>query len=170
MRSRYGLRTPVYRHKANPYQSLIDIAKEQRANPTTHLVVTDRILMGVFLDEKLPYVRVRVCFTNFGLNEVSISQPEGYPYFGNNRSPYELKDTGERYNVPPGNTATSFDFNIQIPHELLEEIRQEAKLPSGEIRSISLRSVTAQVQAKTEGAPVAKWNFGRGREVFRPNR
>lgn len=171
IRKRYALRFPIYRQdKPNPLQWLIDIAEQQEHNPTTHLVVIDRIVLASYLDKKLPYVRIRVCFANFGVNEVSIAQPEGYPYFGNNRLPCELKDTGGRYNVPPGNTATSFDLDIYFPPELVEDVRKEVDAPSGEMRSLSLSQVSAKVQAKGEDAPTVEWQFATGREVFRPNR
>ena len=57
-------------------------ADEQRANPTTRLFINDRIIMRNQLDNnKRPYLRLRVQFTNFGVHTLKVSDPQGYPYF-----------------------------------------------------------------------------------------
>ena len=168
---RYGLRFPIYRKdKPNPLQWLIDIAEKQRDNPTSHLVITDRIIMGVHLGDKRPRLRVRVCFANFGLNDLTISHPEGYPYFGKEKSNDQIRDEGVKYNVPAGHTSTSFDLDIYIPAEFLDDVRNEVNSPSGEVRVIRLVYLDAKVQVKSDDSPIVKWSIGGNREVFRPNR
>ncbi len=67
-------------------QWLFDIAENQIQNPTSHLVITDRILMSNHLDHKRPLLGVRIIFANYGVHDLIVSNPEGYPYFGAEKS------------------------------------------------------------------------------------
>ena len=168
---RWVLQSPIRRRETvNPHQWLIDLVEKQRQNPTSHLVITDRIIMGVHLDDKRPRLWVRVYFTNFGVNDLTISQPEGYPRFGDEQSDHRIEDEGGCHNVPAGNSATSFDLNIYIPDPFLKDVRNEVESLSGEVKSINLAQVRARVQANADGSPIVSWSIGTRRETFRPNR
>jgi len=170
LRNRYSFQIGFHRRDLpDPNQWLLDLAKNQRNNPTSHLVITNRIIMGVRLTDKRPWLWVRVYFTNFGVNDLTISQPEGYPYFGNEQSDDYIRDEASTYTVPAGNSATSFDLKIYVPDAFLEEVRNEVESLSGEVRSISLGRVRARVWADAEGSPTVRWSIGGDREVFRPN-
>lgn len=175
-RNRYALQVPIFRSDLpDVNQWLFDHAERQRDNPTSHLVITDRIIMGDNLGQKRPWLRVRVCFTNLGVNDLTISQPEGYPYFGDEKSSFHIRDEGGAHNVPAGHSGTSFDLDIYVPPEFLGGVRAEVASASGEVTNISLRYVQASVKANVEGSPKVGWSIG-GRiggsrkEVFRPNR
>ena len=146
---RWVLQSPIRRRETvNPHQWLIDLVEKQRQNPTSHLVITDRIIMGVHLDDKRPRLWVRVYFTNFGVNDLTISQPEGYPRFGDEQSEITASKMKEAAIMcPAGNSATSFDLNIYIPDPFLKDVRNEVESLSGEVKSINLAQVRARVQA-----------------------
>lgn len=166
-RARYGLRLQVYdRNEPNPNQWLLDMAEKQLDNPTSHLVITERIMLGNNLGDNRPWLRLRVRLANYGVHDLIISQPEGYPYFGNEKSSDFIRDQGGTHNVPAGNTATSFDLDIYIPAEFLEDVRGEVDL-SGEVRSIRLGQLRVMVRANAEGAPSVGWSIGGDPEVFR---
>ena len=156
--------------KQQEFQWLLDMAENQRANPTTHLVITDRIIMGVQLDARRPLLALRVCFANYGVNDLVVSNPEGYPYFGKERSSDYIRDDGGKHNVPAGNTATTFNLDIYVPAEFLEDVQREVESASGEVSGISLRQLRANVRAKDEGSIEIEWSIGGHREIFRPNR
>jgi len=158
--------------KQQEFQWLLDMAENQRANPTTHLVITDRIIiiMGVQLDARRPLLALRVCFANYGVNDLVVSNPEGYPYFGKERSSDYIRDDGGKHNVPAGNTATTFNLDIYVPAEFLEDVQREVESASGEVSGISLRQLRANVRAKDEGPTEIEWSIGGHREIFRPNR
>ena len=156
--------------KQQEFQWLLDMAENQRANPTTHLVITDRIIMGVQLDARRPLLALRVCFANYGVNDLVVSNPEGYPYFGKERSSDYIRDDGGKHNVPAGNTATTFNLDIYVPAEFLEDVQREVESASGEVSGISLRQLRANVRAKDEGSTEIEWSIGGHREIFRPNR
>ena len=156
--------------KQQEFQWLLDMAENQRANPTTHLVITDRIIMGVQLDARRPLLALRVCFANYGVNDLVVSNPEGYPYFGKERSSDYIRDDGGKHNVPAGNTATTFNLDIYVPAEFLEDMQREVESASGEVSGISLRQLRANVRAKDEGSTEIEWSIGGHREIFRPNR
>lgn len=156
--------------KQQEFQWLLDMAENQRANPTTHLVITDRIIMGVQLDARRPLLALRVCFANYGVNDLVVSNPEGYPYFGKERSSDYIRDDGGKHNVPAGNTATTFNLDIYVPAEFLEDVQREVESASGEVSGISLCQLRANVRAKDEGFTEIEWSIGGHREIFRPNR
>ena len=156
--------------KQQEFQWLLDMAENQRANPTTHLVITDRIIMGVQLDARRPLLALRVCFANYGVNDLVVSNPEGYPYFGKERSSDYIRDDGCKHNVPAGNTATTFNLDIYVPAEFLEDVQREVESTSSEVSGISLRQLRANVRAKDEGPIEIEWSIGGHREIFRPNR
>ena len=156
--------------KQQEFHWLLDMAENQRANPTTHLVITDRIIMGVQLDARRPLLALRVCFANYGVNDLVVSNPEGYPYFGKERSSDYIRDDGGKHNVPAGNTATTFNLDIYVPAEFLEDVQREVESTSGEVSGISLRQLRANVRAKDEGSIEIEWSIGGHREIFRPNR
>ena len=157
--------------KQQEFQWLLDMAENQRANPTTHLVITDRIIiMGVQLDARRPLLALRVCFANYGVNDLVVSNPDGYPYFGKERSSDYIRDDGCKHNVPAGNTATTFNLDIYVPAEFLEDVQREVESTSGEVSGISLRQLRANVRAKDEGSIEIEWSIGGHREIFRPNR
>lgn len=157
-------------HKQQEFQWLLDMAENQRANPTTHLVITDRIIMGVQLGARRPLLALRVCFANYGVNDLVVSNPEGYPFFGKERSSDYIRDDGGKHNVPAGNTATTFNLDIYVPAEFLEDMQREVESASGEVSGISLRQLRANVRAKDEGSIEIEWSIGGHREIFRPNR
>ena len=154
------------------YQWFLDMAEKQRENPTTHLVITDRIIMDVQLEARRPLLRLRVVFANYGVNDLVMSNPVGYPEFGNERSSEYILDEGGQHNVPAGNIATAFNLDIYIPEAFLDDVRKEVESPSGEVRGKSLGQLRAKVRAKGEGSPEVVWGIGdpRSREIFRPNR
>ena len=156
--------------KQQEFQWLLDMAENQRANPTTHLVITDRIIMGVQLGARRPLLALRVCFANYGVNDLVVSNPEGYPYFGKERSSDYIRDDGGEHNVPAGNTATTCNLDIYVPAEFLEDVQREVGSASGEVSGISLRQLRANVRAKDEGSTEIEWSIGGHREIFRPNR
>ena len=172
LRTNWGLQFLIYRKRPNPLQWLIDIAENQRRNPISHLVITDRIIMGVHLNDHRPRLQVRVCFTNLGMHDLIISQPEGYPYFGNEKSTDYIRDEGGYHTVPDGNSAASFNLDIYIPAEFLDGVRKEVESPPGEVRSISLGRLRVMVRVSAEGAPSVRWSIGarENTEIFRPNR
>ena len=156
--------------KQQEFQWLPDMAENQRANPTTHLVITDRIIMGVQLGARRPLLALRVCFANYGVNDLVVSNPEGYPYFGKERSSDYIRGDGGEHNVPAGNTATTCNLDIYVPAEFLEDVQREVGSASGEVSGISLRQLRANVRAKDEGSTEIEWSIGGHREIFRPNR
>ena len=170
-RAKWRIRNFLYRRDVPiPHQWLLDIAEKQWDNPTSHLVITDRIIMGVHLDDRRPRLQLRVTYTNFGVHNLVMSQPEGYPYFGYEKSEYYKRDEGGQISVPAGHTASSFSLDIYIDAEFLDDVRSEIDSSSGELRGITLGQVRAMVRAGAEGAPSVGWGLGGPGAVFRPNR
>jgi hypothetical protein len=168
--NRFRLRSPIFRQDLpDPNHWLFDLAEQQRRDPRPQLVITDRIIMGVHLNANRPRLRVKVRFANHSVHHLTVSQPVGYPYFGNEKSEYDIRDEGGHHTVPAGNTATSFDLDIYIPAEFLDRVREEVESASGEVRSISLRYLRTMVQASTEGSPIVSWSIGGDLEIFRRN-
>ena len=161
------IRTPVFRRRPNQFQWLFDQAEAQRTNPSSHLVVTDRIAMRLLRDKVRPYLWVRVYYKYLGVHELVISQAVGYASFNSEQLPDNItRNEGGYTNVAPGGTVL-FDLNIYIPPEFLEDFCRE--YDAGEIRGLGLRDVRAKVWVKDNDAPPVPLGLDADRMTFRVN-
>ncbi len=168
IRNRYALQFPVYRRdKPNPLRWLIDRAEEQRDNPLTHLVVTDRIWSSFDRHAKSPYLALRIFYTNLGLYDLKVGQPEGYAYYNSDRLPDRIISEGGLNNVPAG-AKSYISLNVYIPPEFLEDVCKEVESDTKELRGLELREIKASVHIKDDARQVW-WLLGAERTFFRSN-
>ncbi len=169
IRKRYAFQVSVHRRdKPNPLQWLVDRAEEQRDNPVTHLIVTDRIWSSFDRHAKSPYLALRIFYTNLGLYDLQIGQPEGYAYYNSDRLPDRIISERGFNNVPAG-AKSYISLNVYIPPKFLEDICKEVESDTKELRGLELREIKASVHIK-DNARQVWWLLGAERTFFRPNR
>jgi len=168
---RYSFGVSIYRRgKPNPLQWLIDIAEKQKDNPTTHLIVRDRIYFEFKRDALCPYLWVRIFYSNLGLHDLLISKPRGFVYYGGAQLPNKIEFDEGQSNVSANGGNGEFDFKIYIPKELVETVSRETDSETGEVRRLELHHISAKVYIKGDNTRFVKWTPGGDRVIFRPNR
>jgi hypothetical protein len=170
MRKRYALQFPIYRcDKPNPLQWLVDIAEKQKHNPTTHLVIEDLIWFSFNRDEKRPFLWLRIYYRNLGVNDLVITQLEGYAYYKSEKLP-DYINGGEVKNNVAAEGIGIFDVNVYIPSQFVKDVCAEIDSPTGELRDLGLHELCPKVYVDGDITHYIRWNIGQRRLIFRPNR
>jgi hypothetical protein len=160
----------VDKMKPDPNQPLVDEAKRQAENQTTHLVITDRVVIREVRDGSRPFIGLRILYANLGINQILVSQLCGFPYWNDDRLPEPIhKINGRSRLVPGGNGA--LDVDVYFPADIARHVFDELDSQAG-IRSLHLLQVTSDVQAEADGAKFVSWSLRGGTitEVFRRSR
>ena len=166
----YALQFPLYRKdRSNPLQWLIDIAEKQKDNPTTHLVVTERLWLRSSFnsDDKRPFVQVRIHYRNLGVNDLLVSEPEGYATYRSEKLPNYIKG-GKGYSNVPAEGQGIFNLDVYIPPEFIKDVCDELNSPTGELRHLGLSNVIAEVYIKDDDTKISGWNLGNEGVIYRP--
>ena len=168
----YKYRWPmVSKNKPDPNRWLLDRAEEQRDNPRSHLVFTDRRVMGFTRDAKRPILTIYIYYKNLGVYDLLVSQPEGFPTYNMEQLPEPVRSrAGRGPNNVPVNEGGVFHFDIYIPPDFLEAVRKEVDSITGEIRNFGFSDVGAKVQVKGDSEREFIWSLDEARMIIWPNR
>jgi hypothetical protein len=153
-----------------PLDNLLEIARKQRDNPVTNLVITDRIWFEFKREAKLPFIWVRIYYKNLGVNDLVITLPEGYAYYNSERLPDRIVAQEGWQNVPANGGVGQFDLHIYIPIGFRDDVCLEVdNLPRREIRNLQLHEISSKVYIEGDDTRCVNWSLGGEREIFRPN-
>jgi len=136
---------------------ILNIARLLRQNPCRHLLVTERIVHEWHLEGSRPHITLQVSYTNIGLYDLQFGRPEGFAWWQGDRLPERIQDDGGRNNVPV--EVSSFTrFDIYVPQDFIEDVHREISSDTGELKSLNLQQVTANVWVMGDSEP-HRWSL-----------
>ncbi len=165
-----GKVVPQITIQSNVPERLVEIAERQRDNPTTHLIVRDRIYFEFKRDVIRPYLWVRIFYNNLGVHDLLVGRPEGFAYYDGEQLPDKIELEEGQNNVPANDGNGEIDFKIYIPKGFVEKVSKETDFGTREIRKLQLHNVSTKVYVQGDTTRFVKWTLGGDRLIFRPNR
>ena len=152
------------KYHPDPNQWLFDRVEQQREDPSTHLLVIDRINMGFTRDApRRPMLRVQIQYLNRSVFPLEVTPAQGWVHHqvgaDRERLPEMVIAIGGRNSVPAGGQGVA-QFEIPIPLEYRDAICDEEDTCYGEIRSIRLDEVAITVRVAESNQPERRWGRG----------